>query len=137
MLLIVGSLASLGANVAIAEPSMIGRIIAAWPSAALIGSYELLMAQIRRVSSDSANDEPTEVADGEAEPEDVQLSSEELPRPRDRGIVDLHRTAWRWAQSNRLPDGALPSGKAIASQFERSARWGRWIKKAGLAGELG
>lgn len=48
-LLIVGSLASLGANVAVAEPSLIGRIIAAWPSAALIGSYELLMAQIRRL----------------------------------------------------------------------------------------
>jgi hypothetical protein len=31
-------------------------------------------------------------------------------------------TAWRWAQANRHPDGALPSGKAIAEQFERSAQ---------------
>ncbi|WP_219504122.1 DUF2637 domain-containing protein [Nonomuraea ceibae] len=46
-LLVVGSLASLGANVAVAEPSVIGRVMAAWPSAALIGSYELLMSQIR------------------------------------------------------------------------------------------
>ncbi|WP_246083198.1 DUF2637 domain-containing protein [Nonomuraea diastatica] len=46
-MLSVGSLASLGANIAVAEPSLIGRIIAAWPSAALIGSYELLMSQIR------------------------------------------------------------------------------------------
>ena len=48
VLLIVGSAASLAANVAVAEPSAVGRLIAAWPSAALIGSYELLMRQIRR-----------------------------------------------------------------------------------------
>ncbi|MFI7536707.1 DUF2637 domain-containing protein [Streptosporangium sp. NPDC049376] len=49
-LLVVGSLASLGADIAVAEPGLIGRVIAAWPSVALIGSYELLMSQIRRVS---------------------------------------------------------------------------------------
>ncbi|MFE3450792.1 DUF2637 domain-containing protein [Nonomuraea sp. NPDC059194] len=136
-LLIVGSLASLGANVAVAEPSVIGRIIAAWPSAALIGSYELLMAQIRRVSGGPTDGETTEVADQEIELEEYQPSPQERLRLREHDVVDLHRTAWRWAQSNRLPDGALPSGKAIAFQFERSARWGRWIKKAGLAGELG
>lgn len=42
-LLAVGSVASLAANVAVAEPTGIGRVIAAWPSFALIGSYELLM----------------------------------------------------------------------------------------------
>ncbi len=41
LLLGVGSAASLSANVAVAEPSVTGRIIAAWPSFALIGSYEL------------------------------------------------------------------------------------------------
>jgi hypothetical protein len=46
-LLITGSAASLAANMAAAEPSMIGRLVAAWPSFALIGSYELLMRQIR------------------------------------------------------------------------------------------
>jgi hypothetical protein len=48
VLLIAGSAASLAANVAVAKPSAVGRLIAAWPSAALIGSYELLMRQIRR-----------------------------------------------------------------------------------------
>jgi hypothetical protein len=47
LLLGAGSVASLAANVAVAEPSMTGRVIAAWPSFALIGSYELLMRQIR------------------------------------------------------------------------------------------
>ncbi|TMR92326.1 DUF2637 domain-containing protein [Nonomuraea basaltis] len=47
-LLVVSSLASLGANVAVAEPSLIGRVIAAWPSFALIGAYEMLMCQVRQ-----------------------------------------------------------------------------------------
>lgn len=49
-LLIIGSAASLAANVAVAEPSAVGRLIAGWPSCALIGSYELLMRQIRNTS---------------------------------------------------------------------------------------
>src|SRR5713101_3301068 len=46
-LLVVGSVASLAANVAVAEPTVIGRVIAAWPSFALFGAYELLMRQAR------------------------------------------------------------------------------------------
>jgi hypothetical protein len=53
-LLIVGSMASLAANVAVAEPSLTGRVIAAWPSFALIGSYELLMRQIRATACASS-----------------------------------------------------------------------------------
>jgi hypothetical protein len=49
-LLILGSAASLAANVAVAEPSLVGRLIAAWPSCALIGAYELLMRQIRKTA---------------------------------------------------------------------------------------
>src|SRR6266540_2753537 len=40
-LLIIGALASLSANIAVAEPTVIGRVIAAWPSFALTCSYEL------------------------------------------------------------------------------------------------
>lgn len=47
MLLFVGSVANLAANVALAEPTAMGRVIAAWPSFALITSYELLMRQVR------------------------------------------------------------------------------------------
>ena len=39
-LLVAGSVASLAANVAVAEPTLIGRVIAAWPSFALTASYE-------------------------------------------------------------------------------------------------
>ena len=37
-LLVAGSVASLAANVAVAEPSLTGRVIAAWPSFALTAS---------------------------------------------------------------------------------------------------
>lgn len=46
-LLIIGALVSLAANIAVAEPTLIGRVIAAWPSFALTASYELLMRQVR------------------------------------------------------------------------------------------
>jgi hypothetical protein len=49
-LLVIGSVASLAANVAVAEPTATGRVIAAWPSFALIASYELLMRQVRRAA---------------------------------------------------------------------------------------
>jgi hypothetical protein len=54
LLLAAGSIASLAANVAVAEPTVTGRVIAAWPSFALIGSYELLMRQIRATATVSA-----------------------------------------------------------------------------------
>src|SRR6266571_3875640 len=44
-LLIIGAVASLAANIAVAEPTLIARVIAAWPSFALTCSYELLMQQ--------------------------------------------------------------------------------------------
>jgi Protein of unknown function (DUF2637) len=47
-LLVAGSVASLAANVAVAEPALIGRVIAAWPSFALTASFELLTRQVRR-----------------------------------------------------------------------------------------
>ncbi|GAB3742194.1 DUF2637 domain-containing protein [Nocardiopsis nanhaiensis] len=50
-LLIIGSGASLAANVAVADPTMWSRIIHAWPSFALIGAYELLMREFRANAS--------------------------------------------------------------------------------------
>jgi hypothetical protein len=52
-LLVAGSAASLAANVAVAQPTATGRVVAAWPSFALIAAYELLMRQVRRSASPS------------------------------------------------------------------------------------
>jgi Protein of unknown function (DUF2637) len=43
--LLLGLSASLAANVAAAEPTVVGRLVAAWPPVGLLLSYELLMQQ--------------------------------------------------------------------------------------------
>src|SRR6266536_6449083 len=58
-LLVAGSVASLAANVAVAEPTLIGRIIAAWPSFALTASYELLTSEVRRSAAGERADGQT------------------------------------------------------------------------------
>jgi Protein of unknown function (DUF2637) len=45
--MLAGLAASLAANVAGAEPTLVGRLVAAWPPVALLLAYELLMQQIR------------------------------------------------------------------------------------------
>jgi hypothetical protein len=57
VLLVAGSMASLAANVAVAQPTLVGRVIAAWPSFALTASYELLTRQVRRSAADDEYDE--------------------------------------------------------------------------------
>jgi hypothetical protein len=44
--LLLGGAASLAANVAAADPTWIGRLVAAWPPICLIVSYELLLEQL-------------------------------------------------------------------------------------------
>jgi hypothetical protein len=45
--LLLGLGASLAANVAAAEPTVEGRLVAAWPPVGLLLAYELLMQQIK------------------------------------------------------------------------------------------
>jgi hypothetical protein len=54
-LLVAGSAGSLAANVAVAEPTMTRRVIAAWPSFSLIAAYELLMCQVRCAAEAAAS----------------------------------------------------------------------------------
>jgi hypothetical protein len=44
--LLLGLGASLAANVAAADPTVAGRLVAAWPPVALLLAYELLMQQV-------------------------------------------------------------------------------------------
>jgi Protein of unknown function (DUF2637) len=146
-LLAVGSVASVAANVAVAQPTMAGRVIAAWPSFALIGAYELLMRQVRRSAAGRRQlprpnpVPPSFVRMGDGGP--VPDQRRPIPRSacgerRTGGAPgrELQRQAWLWAQNNRVGDGALPSGREIARQHGRHERWGRLVKEAGAAGQL-
>ncbi|WP_236003345.1 DUF2637 domain-containing protein [Nonomuraea antri] len=101
-MLVLGSLASLGANIAVAEPSLIGRVIAGWPSFALIGAYEMLMTQIRRHAATKRRR-----PEGDLHPQGVD---EELTD----GHAGLHLAARR--------AGAAASGMAVGV-FEANRDW--------------
>jgi hypothetical protein len=153
-LLIIASSASLAANIAVAHPVLISRIISAWPPFALIGAYEMLMRQIRHsagtrraeqmATAISVPDQQAElpVPDGAAGPAGGaapvarQLSVAATGKRR-HGAERFQRQAWQWALAHRLPAGELPSGEAIAEAFQRSPRWGRLVKSAGLSGQYG
>ncbi|GAA1749189.1 DUF2637 domain-containing protein [Streptomonospora arabica] len=163
MLLIVGSAASLAANVAVADPTVWSRVIHAWPSFALMGAYELLMRHLRV----AARGERTAYADDEA----IGKSETDALKPtrdtstagaQDRTRGGLHAVgdengtaltfgpvepggaavpaiqveAWVWALEHRRDDGSLPTGEEIAAAFGRKQRWGRLVKQRGQQGVL-
>jgi hypothetical protein len=148
-LLVAGSVASLAANVAVAEPTATGRVIAAWPSFALIAAYELLMRQVRRSAATSRkarlrNSGPQirrpDGSDGcvqrPGEHPSATSTWSEGPSGKGDASRDLRRQAWQWALAHRDGDGSLPSGREIALQYGRHERWGRLVKRSGVAGEL-
>jgi hypothetical protein len=144
-LLVAGSVASLAANVAVAEPTTTGRVIAAWPSFALIASYELLMRQVRRAAEAGSPRRRRHLGgSAAAAPATVASNRSMASRSADRTVSappkaagrDVWLDAWRWAQDNRAADGSLLSGGEIARQYGRHERWGRLVKRAGLAGVL-
>jgi hypothetical protein len=141
-LLAVGSAASLAANVAVAQPTAAGRVIAAWPSFALIGAYELLMRQVRHGAAGGATSRQhkltPQIAKRQSDPAGPRArhSFTETQRRGDGSRRELQYQAWHWALAHRADDGSLPSGRDIAWQHGRHERWGRLVKRAGTAGEF-
>ena len=66
--LLLGLGASLGANVAAAEPTVVGRVVAAWPPVGLLLAYELLLQQ--NVHSDRTGPGVRTVRPGAVQPLD-------------------------------------------------------------------
>jgi hypothetical protein len=140
-LLVAGSAASLAANVAVAEPTATGRVIAAWPSFSLIAAYELLMRQVRRAAETATSRPERKRSPRPAAGTVVARATERTTTSRTaasrRGKAgrDVRLDAWQWAQDNRAGDGSLPTGRDIANRYGRHERWGRLVKRSGLTGE--
>jgi len=122
-------------------------VIAAWPSFALIGAYELLMRQVRRSAAGEGRPQRRRPAPRVYRPEDDSDAAPRLRRSsgpasgnrragRGEASRELHLQAWRWALAHRAGDGSLPSGSEIARQYGRHERWGRLVEQAGAAGEF-
>lgn len=137
-LLIAGSVASLVANVAVADPTLIGRVIAAWPSFALTASYELLTRQVRRSAiKEEPHVDQSQQAAAAFEQSNAVRQAAVRPNPARKTSArsdTLQREAWEWALAQRASGGSFPSGKAIANVYGRHERWGRLVKSAGKAG---
>lgn len=125
-LLILGSVASLAANVAAATPTAEGRVIAAWPSFALMGAYELLMRQIRNAvetaggsEQSSADNMVAGVVDAqEAAPEVSAVRGEvaepEVAGPDASNALPISRGRGRiCATSRRLSDAQRLQSRAL------------------------
>jgi len=125
-LLILGSTASLAANIAVAEPSLVGRLIAGWPSCALSGSYELLMGQISHTAGTAVEvadrkpmrslDDSSELVRGSEVPHDLVGGAseqaagatgplphevEEVQRRHRRAVADCRGGRPSWTESIR------------------------------------
>jgi hypothetical protein len=140
----VGSVASPAANVAVAEPTLIGRVIAAWPSFALTASFELLTRQVRcgpiHGDADGAVARPSQrsiQASARSSTPALPVVPPQARNGRQQTASDLHRQAWQWALANRGAGGVLPSGEEIARAHGRKERWGRLVKSAGQGGAFG
>ncbi len=117
-LLAVGSMASLAANVAVAQPTITGRFIAAWPSFALICSYELLMRHVRRTATNPDAERPARKPttwESRAHASDTAQHAAQPAAGRHGAGPGLQREAWRWAQQRQAVGGSLLSGREIAS----------------------
>jgi hypothetical protein len=107
VLLVVGSVASLAAYVAVAEPTATGRVIAAWPSFALIAAYELLMRQVRPSAGTSQHTRPRLRITLPKGPGQFEQHVPRRPATSHRrrqgpgaqsGVArDLQRQTWQWA----------------------------------------
>ena len=115
--------ASLAANVAVAEPTATGRVIAAWPSFALIASYELLMRQVRHAAEAGTS---RQMSGGVQSRPGAASSAGRLDvrRPDEKGSAGRGREAqvlaWQWALANSCGDG-WPSWLPTPRWHRRSA----------------
>src|SRR5262249_10750678 len=103
-LLAVGSVASLAANVAVAEPTLIGRIIAVWRSSALTASEELRTRQVRQSARRQDVDAQVARDDVQGNPEPpVSTGTPSLFPAAQARVSDgtLRQEAWLWALSKR------------------------------------
>lgn len=135
--LTLGIVASLAANVAAAQPSTVGRLVAAWSPLALALSFELLMQQIRRTRPEARAESgaPT-MAATEAAPAADPTPKTPTPRPAPESAPKT--PAQRTARSN--PSGRANDARARArAVFERAVATGRAddLTGAELAREVG
>ncbi len=109
-------------DVAVAEPSLYGRLIAAWPSFALIGAYELLMRQIRHAATAGETDPARSLTWPQRATGRLQAPAESGQADRPVRRVELQRTN-RTTTGNRAKE---PGRDLVAEALRLNAEhWSR------------
>ena len=114
-------------------------MIATWPSFALIASYELLMRQVRHAAEvGTSRQRPGGFKAGPGTASSAGRLDVRRPDGRGRqGAAGKRRCVrGRGALVNSCADGSLPSGMDIVRQRGGYERWGRLVRRSGLACEL-
>lgn len=149
-----GLTASLAANIAAAEPTLIGRAVAAWPPIALLLAYELLMDQLRAAprhplpthapatATDMPSHQPSVARDLAAMPTST-ATHDNTPTPtanatpplvavpsREDTSAETLRQAARHRYLETCADGLPASGRELATMYGMSERWGRYQIRA-------
>ncbi|GAA5103980.1 DUF2637 domain-containing protein [Haloechinothrix salitolerans] len=149
-----GIAASLAANVAAAEPTVTGRLVAAWPPVALALAFELLMQQHNLHASTRRTHEETEPAARGAHRPSASTqrvdAPECAPEPAEASAPTAHASHVERAQSTRATSGrrapkkrARANGQSAREKartvFDRALAEGRAdaLTGAALAAEVG
>lgn len=112
--LLLGIAASVTANVAAAEPTVIGRAVASWPPLALGLSFELLLQQGRRQEPASSGVVAPAIEVALAPESPPEPAPKPVPKPRLNG--DLDAAVAEWADTFKAEGGRV-TRRAVQDQF--------------------
>jgi hypothetical protein len=102
----------------VAQPTAAGRVIAAWPSFALIGAYELLMRQVRRNAAGGGKPQPRrpgpQVSQRDAGDTVLRRSPAHHNEPGGSGEGQVGRALRARSFSGRRGTGRWPTGPVMA-----------------------
>jgi hypothetical protein len=115
-----GTTASLAANVAVAEPTAVGRAISAWPAVAFLIALKLTGRLLDRPATDAVRNAP-----------EPAPNLPDAPRPTSMGTAvwspALRPQAVAWCRAERDEQGRWPTGDRVAQQWGCTDRTGRKI----------
>jgi Protein of unknown function (DUF2637) len=129
-----GTVASLTANILVAEPTAVGRTISAWPAVAFLVGIKL---GSRMLASSGPVPEPAEPpAPARPDPPTQDHNPAEQGIGPDRPSPERRLAAVTWCQDRHRETGRWPTGTEIAHHWKCSDRNGRKVRAAAQAAHL-
>lgn len=126
-----GIVATLAANVAHGVGNgPVGAVVAAWPAAALVGTYELLMALVRggvRRSTKQNDTQPAATADAQSEPQTLTRQTPVVG-------IEYDGNDHQNEQNGHEDDEELKEARQVAEEYWKTHQ--RWVRRDELRERL-